>query len=299
MDPAYRERLAACGLDNAREVLVRVTGRIAAWSRTTDTLHVPAPNGSPGFYVKRHYFPRWRNRWRGAMRGTFFGRHRGRAEYLALNAMRRVGVPAVRGVAFGGQRLAHFLTACFLITEEVPDAVNLTTFAQDVVAGRRRLSRASRCAMVCTLARQLAYMHANGVSHGNLFWRNILVRHGPDGRPEYFFLDAQPLRPWERMRSRGSWWVRELAQVTVSALPFTTRADRLRFFHCYTEQSKLTAPIKEGLRQIEHQAGQWRRHEERRVRMNGLFEGWNRQLAEELHRLRHGGPIATIAEPGA
>jgi len=50
-DPAYADRLRACGLDTVEKVLARVDGRIAAWSRTTDSLFVPGCDGAPGFYV--------------------------------------------------------------------------------------------------------------------------------------------------------------------------------------------------------------------------------------------------------
>ncbi len=284
-DPAYRERLRACGLDTVAAVLSRVEGRIAAWSRTTDTLYVPGGDGAPGYYVKRHYFPRWKNRLRGTFRGTFFGMHRGHAEYLALTTMREVGIPAVRAVAYGGRRLGHFLTACFLITEEVPDAINLTTFALQVRAGRRTLGAPQRRDLLRALAEQLASMHAAGISHGNLFWRNILVRAAPDGRPEFYFLDAQPLRSWERLGTGRQWWQRELAQVAVSALGFTTRAERLRFFRTYMNADGLEPCMKPQFEEIERQADGWRRHEERRIRMNGLFEAWNQQLQIEERRV--------------
>jgi len=280
-DPAYAERLRACGLDTVEKVLARVDGRIAAWSRTTDTLFVPGAEGTPGFYVKRHFFPTWVKRWRGTLRGTFFGMHRGQAEYRALNAMRALGIPAVRPVAYGCRRMAHYLAACFLVTEEVPGARNLTAFAVDAAEGRASLSRAQRSALLDALADQLAALHATGCSHGNLFWRNVLVRHGPDSRPEFFFLDAQPLRSWQRLGRNGLWRLHELAQITVSALPFTTRSERLRFIHRYLGDRSLSPALKEQLRLIEQQARSWQRHELRRIRMTRLFEEWNRQLRAE------------------
>jgi hypothetical protein len=280
-DPAYSERLHACGLDTVGRVLARVEGCVAAWSRTTDTLFVSGADGTPGFYVKRYFFPNWTKRLRGTLRGTFFGMHRGQAEYRALNAMRALGIPAVRPVAYGDRRVGHFLAACFLITEEVPGARNLTAFALAVAAGRQTLSPAQRRALLAALAEQLAALHATGCSHGNLFWRNLLVRHGPDSRPEFFFLDAQPLRSWQRLGRNSHWWLRELAQVTVSATPFTTRTERLRFMHYYLGGAPLTPQLKNQLRQIEHQAQSWRRHELRRIRMTRLFDEWNRQLLAE------------------
>ena len=115
-------------------MLDRTDGRVAAWSRSTETLHVPGVDGAPGFFIKRYYYPTWRKRLRGAFRGTFFGVHRGRAEYGLLQEMRRLGLPAVRPVAYGSRRIGHFLKACFLVTEEIPGARNLTSFAGDVLA---------------------------------------------------------------------------------------------------------------------------------------------------------------------
>lgn len=295
IDPAYRERLRGCGLDTVAGVLALVDGRVAAWSRTTDTLRVPGPDDGPGFYVKRYLFPTWTKRLRGTFRGTFFGQHRGRAEYRALNALRSAGVPAVRAVAWGERRVAHFLTACFLITEEVPDAENLTSFALEVVGGRRRMSNDQRNRLLLALAEHLALLHATGCSHGNLFWRNILVRDTPDGRPELFFLDPQPLRAWERWAAGVPWWLRELAQVAVSALPFTTRAERLRFIRRYVACSRDTGFDPPGIervaddwkttvRTVETLAAAWRRHEDRRIHMTRLFDEWNRQLVRETGR---------------
>ncbi len=283
-DPAYRSRLRACDLDAVGKVLACIDGRIAAWSRTTDTLFVPGPAGTPGFYVKRHAFPTWRKRLRGTFRGTFFGMQRGQAEYEALHAMRALGVPAVRPVAYGERRSLHFLTACFLITEEVPDAVNLTTYASEARAGRRPVTPAQREALIRALAQQLAYVHSVGCSHGNLFWRNVLIRAGPDDAPEFFFLDPQPLRTWKRYAPGVVWWVRELAQMTVSARSFTSRAERLRFFRHYLGVTRLTRALKTQWYQIEALAQNWRKHEDRRVRMNELFEAWGRQLQLELQR---------------
>lgn len=295
-DPAYRDRLRACGLDTVEKVLARVEGRITAWSRTTDTLYIPGAEGEPGFYVKRHYFPTWVKRLRGALRGTFFGMHRGQAEYLTLNSMRALGISAVRPVAYGGRRVAHFLCACFLITEEVPDAQNLTSYASAALHGEQRLDFAQRTALIRVLAEQLAAMHAAGCSHGNLFWRNLLVRYAPDGNPEFFFLDAQPLHSWERLSPGASWWLRELAQVAVSAMPFTSRTERLRFIRQYAGVTRSTDELKAELRYIERLASTWRQHEDRRIRMNTLFEKWNRQLTDEEQRARSGRGAALAAE---
>ena len=300
IDPAYRAALAACRLTQVQNILSRVEGRVAAWSRTTDTTFVAGPPGQPGFYVKRYFYPTWRKRLRTTFRGTFFGTHRGRAEYRALSNMRALGIAAVRPVAYGSRRIGHFVTACFLITEEVPDACNMTTFAGDVRAGRRLLPPERRGAMVRRLAEQVARMHAAGFSHGQLFWRNILARQCPDGAPEFFFLDAQP-RSWRQFGSNSNWWQRELAHLTVSALPFTTATERLRFLLHYFDAARLTPSLKAHAREIAGMSRKWQRHETQRIKMNDLFEQWNRQLEQETSlasRSAAGPARPPVVEPG-
>jgi hypothetical protein len=278
IDPAYREALRARELDRVDNVLTRTAGRVAAWSRTTDTLQVAGTNGDPGFYVKRYYYTDWSKRLRGAFRGTFFGLHRGRAEFRLLSAMRSLGLPAVRPVAYGSRRIGHFLSACFLITEEVPEARNLTTFARQVTDGSVALSPDRRNLILHRFAQQVAELHIAGFAHGQLFWRNVLLRFGPAGEPDFFFLDVRPRRGGRRLGRPARWWLRELAHLTTSALPFTTRSERMRFLVEYLGARRLSADVKCQIREIDRLASVWRRHEGQRIKMNDLFNEWNRQL---------------------
>ena len=63
------------------------------------------------------------------------------------------------------------------------------------------------------------------------------------------------------------------------------RAERLRFFRHYLGVTRLTPTLKAQWHRIEALAQNWRRHEDRRIRMNELFEEWNRQLVLEARRL--------------
>lgn len=281
IDPAYREALAASELDGVEHVLRRTTGRVAAWSRTTDTLYVAGARGAVGFYVKRYYYPGWRKRLRGTLRGTFLGPHRGQAEFRLLNEMRFLGLPAVRPVAHGCRRTGHFVTACFLITEEVPGACNLTTFARDTLSGRRLLSADQRALIVRRFAQQIGELHAAGFAHGQLFWRNVLIRFGPAGQPEFFFLDVRPRHGGRRIGRPRHWWIYELGHLAASALPFTTRNERMRFLVEYFGARQLPPEVKRQIRDIDRLAQGWEHHERQRIRMNDLFEEWNRQLEAE------------------
>ncbi len=296
IDPAYRDGLRAGALDRVDDVLTRTAGLVAAWSRTTDTVHVAGVDGDPGFYVKRYYYATWRKRVRGTFRGTFFGAHRGRAEFHLLREMRALGLPAVRPVAHGARRVGHFVTACFLITEEVPGARNLTTFARDIITGREPLDDEQRVLLVRRLARQVAELHAAGFAHGQLFWRNVLVRMGPTGEPEFFFLDVRPRRGGRRLGRRGRWWLLELSHMAASAQPFTSLRERVRFLAEYHGARRLSPDLRLQIREIDQLARRWESHERQRIKMNDLFEEWNRQLETENRRDAPDG--SELATPG-
>ena len=281
IDPAYLDRLQVCGLATVQAVLSCTGGRVCAWSRSTDTLRVEVPDGGPGLYVKRYLYSSWSRRLRGTFRGTFFGEHRAAAEYRLLSEMRRLGIPAVRPVACGARRVAHFVTACFLITEEAPDTRNLTAFAADVASRRTQLTVRQRQAMIDALAQHVAEAHVAGFAHGQLFWRNILARIGPAGDGEFFLLDARPRRAGRRLGRRADWWMEELAHLAASARPFTTRSERMRFLVGYNGARRLSPERREQIRAIDRLAQRWSAHELQRIRMNARFDEWNRRLEEE------------------
>ncbi len=294
VDPAYQQALRRCGLDSVDNALGRVEGRVAAWSRTTDTLFVAGCDCCPGFYLKRYFYPRWRNRLRGMLRGTLFGMNRAAAEYAMLADMRRIGVSAVRPVAWGARRIGPVLSACFLITEAVPQARNLTTFARDVQCGRERLAEPMRAAALLRLARQVAQMHARGLRHGQLFWRNIVIRTEPLGEPEFFFLDARPKPSFAARLLRRCSCEADLAQLAVSAEGFVPRTAALRFLKEYRRARGQDVALAGLIRRVSALSRQWRAHEQKRVRMNDLFDTWDRRLELEQAGQRRRPPDAQI-----
>lgn len=280
MDPAYVAQLRATGLGSMAEALARRDGRVCAWSRTTDTVHfLSSELGRPGVFVKRYLYPRWRNRVRGALRGTFFGRHRAEAEASLLQEMRTLGIPAVRPIASGVRRVAHFVAASVLITEEVPGACNLTTFASDLAAGRRTLSHEQRRVLIRCCADAIARLHDSGFSHGQLYWRNILIQETPVGEFAFHFLDARPRGSRQLVGSAGT-WIEELGHLLASAAPFSTRAEQIRFLaHYATLREARLEP--EELRRVGEIAEHKRKHELQRIKMNERFELWNQALLVE------------------
>ncbi len=270
IDPPFRERLTAAGLSGVAPVLACVGDALAAWSRTTDAIRVECPGGS--FYIKRYHYPRWQQRFRAMLRGTFFRASRARSEYRTLMLMRKLGIQAVRPVAYGERRVAHFVRSCFLITETVPAAMSLATFMRNYSHHRGTpLARQARIEILTSLARQVRHMHESGFVHRDLFWRNVLIRPLPDNRFEFYFLDASVGRRI-RFAPRQESIVHDIAAMSALAPEFCSKADQLRFLLEYLNTDKLTREDRDWIRRVEVRSDRFRDSEMQRMERGSVFE---------------------------
>lgn len=271
IDPAYAEALSKAGLDTVQRVLDCPGDRLAAWSRTTDSVQVLLEDGACVF-IKRYHYPRWKSRLKGMLRGTFFGMSRVRAEFRALQAMRKLGIQAVRPVAYGERRALHFVHSCFLVTEAVPNSVSLATYAQQYLGDNHSPACFRKRRRVLTgLARQVRHMHEKGFVHGDLFWRNVLIRVLGEENCEFYFLDASlGHRIWRKDRGRPG-IVDDLAGLMAIAPVFCSRTDMARFAKTYLDVNRLDADAAAWMMRIANRSMAFRKHEALRLRLNDVF----------------------------
>ena len=232
------------------------TSRLPAvddWRSLLDAL-TDNPEATPGYavlkYSKGGDVFRGQLAWRGGLLDVVckrftvrsFGRRllaavrpsRGRVNFDRGLALLRAGIATALPLAVVERRAPH--RECWLITEYVPDAVDLAQVALVLLprlATRRR--RAVKNAITEAIVDLVERMGRHGVGHRDLKASNILLTHW-DGR------DA-PVRPWlvdlEGVRLRrvsGAWRHRRpLTRLTASLLeyPAVTRTDYCRFLHSY------------------------------------------------------------------
>ncbi len=273
IDPPFREQLRRAGLDSVSAIVACQGDRLAAWSRTSDTIWCGIPAAVSSIYIKRYHYPRWRQRLRGAFRGTFFKASRARTEYRTLRLMRQLGIQAVRPIACGERRIGHFLRSCFLVTEAVPDAMPLSSFIRTFSRHRDGpVGRRVRRQVLGRLAMQIRHMHASGFVHCDLFWRNVLIRSLPEGRFEFYFLDASVGKRIRMQQWRQDSIVRDIAALGVLAPEFCSKADQLRFLRGYLDKPRLDADDRRWLRQVQQQSAFLRAAEIRRLERASVFE---------------------------
>ncbi len=188
------------------------------------------------YYVKR-YSGSGKNpqrRWFGLRR--WLGPPRVRSEWRNLLAFRAWGVPTATLVAFGLERRFGAFIRGALITEEIPDTMDLAQMARvgdPRLADRRWISSVSR--QIADIARRL---HSAGFAHNDFKWRNLLVDGGDE--PTVYLIDCPSGRHY-----RGAVLdyriVKDLACLDKVARRQLSRSRRLRFYLEYVQHTRLTA----------------------------------------------------------
>ncbi len=273
IDAPFSELLSRSGLDHVQAVLHCPGDQLAAWSRSTDTISLKLPDSTCSIYIKRYHYPRWRQRLRGMLRGTLFRASRALSEFRALVAMRRLGIHAVRPIAYGERRICGFVRSCFLITEAVPDAMSLVTFIKTFANPvATKLARRNKIEILTSLARQVRHMHEQGFVHRDLFWRNVLIRPLPDERFEFYFLDASVGRRIRFAPRRQDSIVHDIAAMGVLAPEFCSTTDQMRFLLEYLNTERLTPDDRAWLRRVQARQDRFRDAELIRLERGSVFD---------------------------
>ncbi len=273
VDAPFRKQLACAKLDSVQAVLRCIGDRLAAWSRTTDVIYLKLPGSESAVYVKRYHYPRWRQRIEAMFRGTFFNNTRARNEYRVLSLMRRLGIQAVKPIAFGERRVLHFCRSCFLITEAVPGAMSLVSFIRTFSRHpSSSKTRRTKLEILVSLAQQVRHMHEAGFVHRDLFWRNVLIRPLPDDHFEFYFLDASVGKRIRIPQRRQDSIVHDIAAMGVLGPEFCSKADQLRFLLVYLDTDRLSSEDRAWLRRVQARSDRFRATELQRLERASVFD---------------------------
>ncbi len=199
---------------------------------------------------KRYYVKRYLGNGKNAVRRWFGLRgliapQRVVKEWENPQLFREWGIPTATLVAYGLERNKGSFVRGALITEELPDTVDLARMAaagDPRLRDRRWVARVSQ--QVAAITRTL---HGQGFAHNDLKWRNLLV--GGGDCPTVYLIDCP---------SGGVWWgvflkyrvVKDLACLDKVAKYQLSRTQRLRFYLDYTGRQRLAAEDKQRIRKI-------------------------------------------------
>ncbi len=184
--------------------------------------------GDHNYFVKR-YHPQ------GKHLRKVFGRSRPNNEQRNYAYFARMGIPVPQVVAYGSQRMLGLFLRGAIVTEEIPQAMDLQTLMRarpDLLHNQTWLLHLLRL-----LAESVRRIHEDHFTHGDLKWRNILAT--TEEMPRIFFLDCPNGSHKSCLWHRHS-LIKDLANLDRLGEPCLSRTVRLRFYLWYRNQTRLT-----------------------------------------------------------
>ena len=183
------------------------------------------PDGT--FYLKHFRVADWKAWLRNAVRAC-----PAELERRAVDHVAAVGLATMEIVAIGKTLRGGVVTDSFLISREIPDAVQLDDYLLSMF---RELSPQRQARLRQRLAVELgmlaARMHEAGLWHVDFHAGNVLVELGDDDQPRLWLIDLHAAKSRRALSHR-----QRLANIAALHQFFAgrmTRTDRLRFWRAY------------------------------------------------------------------
>ncbi|HEV7224858.1 MAG TPA: lipopolysaccharide kinase InaA family protein [Pirellulales bacterium] len=255
VDQEYLPHLKRAGLSSFESVMKSRSGRLLRTLSDRENWRLELDRGQHGrlgMYLKKHRIRSW-GHWLRAKLGAGPGATPGRVEALNVERLQRLGIAAMRLVAYGEWLRRDGVAESFVMTEELAGYVQLDHFLRqrfEPVEGRTALARHSRLdRLIAAVAAVAGRFHREGFNHRDLYCCHFFIREASRGRFLVHLIDLQRVqrRRWLRRR----WIVKDLAQLAYSApRERLTRTHRLAFIKHYLGVSKLRPADKRLVRQV-------------------------------------------------
>jgi hypothetical protein len=150
-----------------------------------------------------------------------------------IKRLSQLGIPTMRGLAFGQRMKGIFEKRSFGITEEIKGE-SLETLTERILAGTVPTPGwADRREIIRQLALITARLHQHGLFHRDLYLCHVFLCRNADGGIVLRLIDLS--RMIEKKKGHNErWQIKDLAALDYSAAAgLVTRADRLRFLYDY------------------------------------------------------------------
>jgi len=246
--PGWEARLRAAGLNSFEPAFLGEQGTVVRRSGSSEVRRVEVEGARQVLFLKKSWVTRWAQLRSRVFRGMLFGASQVRREFANLARLHEWQLTEAMPVAFGEERRAGWLWRSFLITTGIAEPMPVDAFIRDVLP---RLAGAERRSVRGELLRQVArltrVMHARQFTHGDLYWRNLVIAGNELARLS--LIDMPRGRSHRRelsVAARAS----DLAALDAPAQRFFRRSERLRFLLDYRQTRRLDAGGKELIRQV-------------------------------------------------
>lgn len=159
---------------------------------------------------------------------------RGRRAFKASIMLRRNGMDCPEPLALLEKRFGPFRTDNILVTEGIPDCVQLHTHLQRLAAEGTARAETEKRTIIRELGEYVGKMHRLGIFHGDLRLGNILLQND-NGRWRFHLIDNERTRKLPSLPRRLA--TKNLVQLNIFRVGISN-TDRMRFLNAYAEQVK-------------------------------------------------------------
>ena len=255
----WEARLRAAGLGTFELAFLCEQGTVVRRGGSSEVrrVEIEVAGARQVLFLKKSWVTRWAQLRSRVFRGMFFGASQVRREFANLARLHEWQLTEAMPVAFGEERRAGWLWRSFLMSTGIAEPMPVDAFIRDVLprlAGSERQARRSE--LLREVARVTQAMHARRFTHGDLYWRNLVIAQHDLARISLIDV-PRGRRHWREPGVRAR--AQDLAALDAPAPCFFRRTERLRFLLDYRQSRRLDAGGKALIRQVLELAAPMRR----------------------------------------
>jgi heptose I phosphotransferase len=255
IEPGFRTELVAAGLVDFDSVMATTDGHClrALDERENWRLQLRiAGRPTRAVFLKKHHICTGKTR-RWAKRGLRPPDSAGHTEARRVRQLSAIGINVMRLVAWGEKLQPDGLLESFVLTEELKGYTPLDHYLRQRFPqqGSSRSNRRDRD--LDRLIRQMAALarrfHRAGYNHRDFYCGHFFIKESEPGEFQIKMIDLQ--RVQHRRRFRRRWLIKDLAQLSWSAVPDRVKCtQRLAFMRYYLGVDKLRPEDKRLIREV-------------------------------------------------
>jgi len=230
----WREKLAEVGISKDCDWLALNIGTKVSNSKRVKVYRVDLKDGSC-IYFKTYSF-------HGRLKDYFMRQSKCAVEVNSYQILEEIGIPTIKLLAFGEDRLFGMLKSCCIVTLGVDDTTQLEDWAKEVwlklPEGEKKKSYKQ---IFEETAKYTRMAHDAGFFHYDLKWRNIIIKNDGDNY-KTTWIDCPRGRKMNLREERGR--MVDLSCLARLALSYLTKTQRLRFLYTYYGENASRDEIK-------------------------------------------------------
>ncbi len=163
------------------------------------------------------------------------GQSRARRAFNASLMLAQFGVNAPKPLALMEKKIGPVTSSSILITQEVPEGVQLSEKLKQISQDGSVKTLRKKRHLIKEFGKMIGEMHHQGILHGDLRLRNVLVQDKIENF-YFWFIDNERTKIFSRLTPRQ---VRK-NMVQMNKWKMATNTDRLRFIKAYAEKRKFS-----------------------------------------------------------